>query len=75
MPYQVNEELPLSVRNHLPTHAQDMYREAFNHAYAAHATDARQEEIAHRIAWAAVKRTYVKVGTQWRKIRRSSEGG
>ena len=38
---------------------------AFNHAFAAHAGEARQEEAAHRIAWAAVKRSYVKVGNSW----------
>lgn len=65
MPYQTNTELPLSVRSHLPNHAQDIYREAFNHAYAAHAGEDRQEEAAHRIAWAAVKRSYVKVGNTW----------
>jgi cation transport regulator len=37
MPYSANGDLPLAVRNHLPDHAQDIYREAFNHAYAAHA--------------------------------------
>jgi cation transport regulator len=65
MPYQANVDLPISVRSHLPDHAQDIYREAFNHAFAAHAGDPRQEEAAHRIAWAAVKRTYVKVGDRW----------
>lgn len=65
MPYSTNLELPQSVKAHLPTHAQDIYREAFNHAYAAHSGEARQEERAHRIAWAAVKRTYVKVGDSW----------
>ena len=63
MPYATNADLPASVRHHLPDHAQDIYREAFNHAYAAHAGDVRQEEAAHRIAWAAVKRTYVKSAT------------
>jgi cation transport regulator len=57
--------LPPSVRSHLPEHAQEIYREAFNHAFAAHAGEARQEEAAHRIAWAAVKRSYVKVGNSW----------
>ena len=33
MPYASNGELPASVRNHLPEHAQDIYREAFNHAW------------------------------------------
>jgi cation transport regulator len=53
------------VRNHLPEHAQSIYREAFNHAFAAHAGDPRQEEAAHRIAWAAVKRSYEKIGDEW----------
>jgi len=65
MPYQANADLPASVRYHLSEHAQDIYREAFNHAYAAHAGESRQEEAAHRIAWAAVKRSYVKAGDNW----------
>jgi cation transport regulator len=65
VPYRTNSDLPPSVRGHLPDHAQDIYREAFNHAYAAHAGDPRQEEAAHRIAWAAVKRSYVKAGDSW----------
>ena len=55
MPYPSNADLPASVRAHLTEHAQDIYREAFNHAYAAHQGDSRQEEAAHRIAWAAVE--------------------
>jgi cation transport regulator len=65
MPYRDNIDLPEAVRDHLPPHAQDVYRAAFNHAFAAHAGDIRQEEIAHRIAWAAVKRSYVKDGDRW----------
>lgn len=65
MPYSINEDLPPSVRNHLPEHAQAIYREAFNHAYAAHAGEADQEQRAHRIAWAAVKRSYVKADDHW----------
>ena len=65
MPYRSNDDLPSSVARRLPPHAQGIYREAFNHAFAAHAGDPRQEEAAHRIAWAAVKRSYVKVGDQW----------
>jgi cation transport regulator len=53
------------VQHALPAHAQDIDREAFNHAFAAHAGDPRQEEAAHRIAWAAVKRAYVKEGGAW----------
>lgn len=60
VPYSSNFELPPPVRSHLPEHAQDIYREAFNHAFEAHRGDPRQEEAAHRIAWAAVKRRYRK---------------
>jgi cation transport regulator len=66
VPYQVNADLPPSVRNHLPEHAQNIFREAFNAAYDAHARDPRQEEAAFRIAWAAVKRRYEKVGDAWK---------
>jgi cation transport regulator len=72
MPYRTNAALPPSVRRHLPAHAQDIYREAFNHAFAAHAGDPRQDEAAHRIAWAAVKRLYVKEGEDW--VPRSGHG-
>jgi len=65
MPYRDNVELPSALRRHLPEHAQDIYRAAFNHAFAAHAGDPRQEEAAHRIAWAAVKRSFVKVEDEW----------
>ena len=65
MPYRTNADLPDSVRHHLPQHAQDIFREAFNHAFAAHAGETEREERAFRIAWAAVKRSYVKVGEQW----------
>ena len=65
MPYRANDDLPSSVRSHLPSHAQDIYRAAFNSAFASHAEDPDREQIAHRIAWAAVKRGYVKVGNSW----------
>lgn len=65
MPYEINADLPPSVRNHLPEHAQSIFREAFNHAYAEHEGDPRQEEAAFRIAWAAVKRSYEKIGNEW----------
>jgi cation transport regulator len=64
-PYGCNSDLPASVQAHLPPHAQDIYREGFNHAFAAHVGDPRQKERAQRIAWAAVKRSYVKVGGSW----------
>lgn len=65
MPYQSNADLPPSVRSHLPAHAQDIFRAAFNNAFAAHADDPRREEAAFRIAWSAVKRVYMKLGDTW----------
>ncbi len=62
MPYAANEELPPSVRDHLPPHAQDIYREAFNHAWDRYGGE---EATAHRVAWAAVKRSYVKRDGSW----------
>jgi cation transport regulator len=66
MPYRSNLDLPPSVRSHLPAHAQDIYREAFNQAYAAHAGEIDRERRAHMIAWSAVKRSYEKADErQW----------
>ncbi len=65
MPYNDNAEVPKSVREHLPEHAQTIYREAFNHAWVQCAQDPEHEEIAHRVAWSAVKRKYHKVGDRW----------
>jgi cation transport regulator len=62
MPYSVNDDLPPSVKNHLPPHAQDIYRQAFNNAWPHHLGD---EATPHRIAWAAVKRSYRKAGDVW----------
>lgn len=66
MPYKSISELPDSVQNVLPKHAQDIYKEAFNSAYdgykdpADRRGDADREETAHKVAWAAVKKSYEK---------------
>jgi cation transport regulator len=65
MPYRTTEDLPPSVRAHLPPHAQAIYREAFNHAWDAHEGEPDREKRAHMIAWAAVKHSYVKIGSAW----------
>jgi cation transport regulator len=65
MPYQRNHDLPPRVRDHLPEHAQDIWRAAFNAAWQAHRDDPDREEIAPRIAWSAVKRRYHKQGETW----------
>jgi cation transport regulator len=57
MYYARNSQLPRRVRRWLPEHAQDIYRAAFNDAYAKYG--AGREAVAHRIAWGAVKRRYL----------------
>lgn len=61
MPYSSNADLPPALQMILPLHAQDIYREAFHHAHERYADEA----IAHRVAWAAVKKSYQKLGDRW----------
>jgi cation transport regulator len=66
MPYKTNAALPERVRRHLPPPAQTIYRNVFNSAWDRYRkTSPRYEEIAHRSAWAAVKRSYRKAGDMW----------
>ena len=71
MPYHSLAELPDSVKNTLPKHAQEIYKEAYNNAWKEYADpdkrrgDASREEVAHRVAWSAVKDKYEKKGDQW----------
>ncbi len=66
MPYKSISQLPESVKNVLPKHAQDIYKEAFNSAWDQYDEpeerrgDASHEETAHRVAWGAVKQSYQK---------------
>ena len=66
MPYTKREDLPKSVTHVLPAHAQDIYKEAFNNAWDEYQRPENrkkggsQEETAHRVAWAAVKKKYEK---------------
>ena len=62
MPYATSDELQPAVANHLPPHAQDIFREAFNHAWLEYDGD---EERCFRVAWAAVKRNYHKRSDHW----------
>ena len=65
MPYADISDLPASVRNHLPTHAQEIYLAAFNNAWDEYAQRADREIVAHKVAWAAVKKQYEKIGKEW----------
>ncbi|MFZ2171316.1 MAG: putative cation transport regulator ChaB [Methylococcaceae bacterium] len=66
MPYKNISDLPKSVRDHLPKHAQEIFKEAFNSAWNEYIDpDKRRdhdsrEEVAYKIAWAAVKHQYMK---------------
>ncbi len=57
MPYQTVNDLPDSVKDTLPAHAQEIYRAAFNSAWDEYQHD---ESRAHRVAWAAVEKKYHK---------------
>ena len=71
MPYRYREDLPDSVQNSLPGHAQDIYKEVFNSAWDEYAkprdrrgNDSRQE-VAHKVAWSAVQDVYEKRDGDW----------
>lgn len=57
MPYKTKADLPDSVKDNLPAHAQDIYKEAFNSAWDEYHHD---EARAHRVAWGAVEKSYHK---------------
>lgn len=57
MPYDKKSDLPDSVKDNLPSHAQDIYKEAFNSAWGEYGHD---ESRAHRVAWGAVEEEYHK---------------
>ena len=66
MPYASIEDLPPPIREYLPLHAREIYRSAFNNAWDEYVDRGeRREEIAHRVAWAAVKHRYRKAGNAW----------
>jgi cation transport regulator len=66
MPYKSINELPDSVKDNVPKHAKEIYKEAYNSAWEQYDHD---EERAHRVAWAAVKNDYEKdeESGRWKK--------
>lgn len=62
MPYKSIADLPDSVRDNVPKHAQEIYKEAFNSAYDEYKERGAEgrEETAHKVAWSAVKKKYRK---------------
>jgi cation transport regulator len=67
MPYASNQDLPENLQRILPPHAQDIFRSAFNATLQNYAKrePLRREDIARRVAWAAVKKKYRKEGAIW----------
>ena len=59
----------------LPKHAQEIYKEAHANALQQYQKPEKRrggkeqsvEEVAHKVAWAAVKKKYKKDGTKWVK--------
>jgi cation transport regulator len=56
MPYKTLDDLPESVKGHLPKHAQEIFLAAFNNATEEY----NEEETAFKVAWSAVKHKYEK---------------
>lgn len=74
MPYKTLSDLPDSVTNNLPKHAQDVHRAAYNNAWDEYKDpderrdDASREEVSHRVVWSAVGQTYEKDDSgRWRE--------
>lgn len=73
MPYNKLSDLPDSVKDNLPKHAQEIYQAAFNNAWDQYKDpsdrrgDDSREETAHKVAWGAVKEKYEKDNGRWVK--------
>jgi cation transport regulator len=52
MPYKTNSDLPKSITDHLPQHAQTIFLKVFNSAHEQY----QNEDTAFKVAWAAVKK-------------------
>ncbi len=70
-------DLPKGAKNVLPKHAKEIYVEAHNNALEQYKDPKKRrgkaslEEVAHKVAWAAVEREYEKDQKtgKWRKKR------
>lgn len=67
MPYDNVQDLPKSVRDVLPPHAQEIYLNVYNSAWENYKKaenftgEESREETASKVAWSAVKKQYEKV--------------
>jgi cation transport regulator len=66
MPYQVIAEVPRGVHDNLPRRAQEIFLDAYIHAWEEYKNSGGRREVesrsgtARRVAWAAVEREYLK---------------
>ncbi|MBA2410515.1 MAG: ChaB family protein [Gammaproteobacteria bacterium] len=73
MAYDRITQLPASIKDNLPKHAQEIYKEAFNNAWEQYSDpqkrrgDASREEVSHKVAWSAVESKYEKHDGRWRR--------
>jgi len=73
MPYDKLSDLPKSVTNNLPKHAQEIYQAAYNSAWDEYADPEKRrgndsrEEVAHKVAWSAVENKYEKKDDKWQR--------
>jgi cation transport regulator len=65
MPYKSINDLPDTVRKHLPKHAKEIYMEAFNNAWREYKERQDREAVSHKVAWSAVKNLYQKQDGKW----------
>ena len=65
MPYEVNADLPPSVRTICPSTRRRFSARPSTTPTPPTPTTRARREAAFRIAWAAVKRVYEKVGDEW----------
>lgn len=73
IPYDSKKELPKNVKDNLPEHAKKIYLKAYNNAWEQYKDpedrfgNESREEVAHKVAWSAVKNVYKKEEGEWIK--------
>ena len=73
MPYKTNKELPEKIRKNIPQGAQTIFRKVYNNAHKQYKEPGKRRgkisrtEVANKVAWHAVKKSYKKVKDKWIK--------
>jgi cation transport regulator len=76
-PYKTRSRLPDPIKEHLPSAAQEIYKDAFNNAWERFKDPSKlkyggdRETASHRVAWFAVKKEFQKNEKgRWVKIKK-----